>query len=265
MDLSRIFVALSVLGTAAPLCPQVADPPLAFEVASVKPSRPGPNGVSGGCHGIDSVLTPGQNAPPLGRCVITDARLAHLVRLAWNIDTMLMVQSGADWIQRGDERFDVVAKAEDPTKTTGQQLLIMLQNLLVERFQLKFRRQPEETQGFALIVDKNGPKLQPSKSQDLHLSFGKQGKPEPNQPVSIEAQHFSMAMLVQFLSTIAGKGPGVDRTGLEGLYDFTLTWDDDAGPILPVALREQLGLRMEPQKVAISNFIIDSAQRPSAN
>jgi len=265
MALSRI-AGLVLLVMAMPLHSQVAGPSLAFEVASVKRSRPSPNGVEGGCHGIDSVFTPGQNAPPLGRCVITDARLAHLVRMAWNIDTMLLVRSGPDWIQRGDERFDVMAKAEDPSKVTEQQLLTMLQNMLVERFQLKFHRERAEAQGFALVVDENGPKLQPAKSQDAELSFGKgQGKPAPNQPVSLKLRRYSMAMLVQFLSTFGNKGPGVDKTGLAGVYDFTLDWDDDAGPILPVALREQLGLRMDPQKVTISNFIIDSAQRPSEN
>jgi uncharacterized protein (TIGR03435 family) len=42
-------------------------------------------------------------------------------------------------------------------------------------------------------------------------------------------------------------------------------WDDDAGPTLDVALQEQLGLRLESQKVPVAYFVIDSAQRPSAN
>jgi uncharacterized protein (TIGR03435 family) len=238
----------------------------AFEVASIKPSRPGPNGVAGGCHGIDSVFTPGQNPPPLGRCEITDARLAHLVSIAWEIDTMQMIHSGPDWIQRGIERFDVMAKAEDPSKTTEQQLLTMLQNMLVERFQMKFHREAVETPGFALVVDKKGPKLEQSKSQDSDFEFGKgQGKPQQGQPVSITFRRYSMPALVRLLSTFGGQGPGVDKTGLEGDYDFQLTWDDDAGPVLNQALREQLGLRMEPQKITVQNLIIDSAQRPSAN
>jgi uncharacterized protein (TIGR03435 family) len=78
-------------------------------------------------------------------------------------------------------------------------------------------------------------------------------------------RRFSMTMLTKLLSTFGGQGPGIDKTGLDGLYDFTLSWDDDAGPTLPTALREQLSLKMEPQKVAVSFFVIDSAQRPSAN
>jgi len=239
-----------------------------FEVASVKPSRESGGGVEGGCHGIDSVLTPAQkaNAAPLGRCVITDARLAHLVNIAWGLGNMQMIESGPDWIQRGIERFDIVAKAEDPSKATEQQLLTMLQNLLVDRFQMKFHRRPAETSGFALTVAKNGPHLDPSKSDDSDLSLGKgQGKPSPHEPVAFRARRFSMPMLIRYLSAFGGMGPGVDKTGLDGVYDFSLSWDEEAGLTLPVALREQLGLRMEPQKVPVSYFIIDSAQRPSAN
>jgi uncharacterized protein (TIGR03435 family) len=238
-----------------------------FEVASIKPSRPGPNGVNGGCHGIDSVLTPAQraNAAPLGRCVITDARLAHLVSIAWGLDTMQMIESGPDWIQRGIERFDVVAKAEDPSKATEQQLLTMLQNMLIERFQMKFHRKPAELPGFALTIAKNGPHLDASKSEDTDFSLGKDGKPQPGKPVALRVRRYSMAMLTKLLSAFGGQGPGIDKTGVDGLYDFTLSWDDDAGPTLPTALREQLGLKMEPQKVPVSFFVIDSAQRPSAN
>jgi uncharacterized protein (TIGR03435 family) len=67
------------------------------------------------------------------------------------------------------------------------------------------------------------------------------------------------------IDTFGGSGPGIDKTGLQGLYDFTLMWDDDAGPTLDVALREQLGLKLESQKVPVSYFVIDPAKRPSAN
>lgn len=264
MSLPKSFTLAVFLAIAAtqPLHAQ-----LAFEVASVKRAAPGNNGVSGGCHGIDTVYTPGQraDAAPLGRCAINDARLAHMVSIAWGLDTMQMIKSGPDWIQRGDERFNVVAKAEDPSKATEQQLLTMLRNMLVERFQMKFHREPAEAQGFALIVAKNGPHLDASKSEDAVLSLGKGGKPAPGQPVALRARRYSMAMLVNFLSTFGGHGPGIDKTGLDGLYDFALAWDDDAGPDLATAPREQLGLRMESQKVQIANFVIDSAQRPTEN
>jgi uncharacterized protein (TIGR03435 family) len=241
---------------------------LAFEVASIKPSTPGPNGVHGGCHGIDSVYPPGQTTapPPLGRCVIGDARLSHLVNIAWEMRWMELIKSGPEWIAGGDERFNVEAKAENPTKVTEKQLIAMLQALLVERFQMKFHREPTDMAGFALTVAKGGPKLQESKGGDQDLSFGPgKGKPVRGGPVSMRVRSFSIPTLIEMLTAFGGRGPGVDKTGLTGLYDFTLAWDEDAGPTLDTALREQLGLRMESQKVPVSYFVIDSAARPSGN
>ena len=236
-----------------------------FEVASIRPAKSGFNGVRGGCHGIDSVYTPAQQAeaPPLGRCVITDGRLSHMVGIAWDI-TMPMLKTGPDWMQRGDERFNLEAKAEDPTKTSEKQLLQMLQALLIERFQMKFHFEPAQLPGFGLTVAKGGSKLHQSKSEDTDFSFGPGGKPGRGGGV-FKAHRYSMHEFVRMLSLFGDHGPGVDRTGLTGLYDFTLIWDNDAGPALDTALREQLGLRMESEKVSTSYFVIDSAKRPSEN
>src|SRR5436309_1361672 len=94
-----------------------APDPLKFEVASIKVAASGYNGVRGGCRGIDSVYTTEEQArggmPSLGRCTITDARLSHLIGIAYGV-TMQALDTGSDWIQRGDLRFDVQAKAENP-------------------------------------------------------------------------------------------------------------------------------------------------------
>jgi uncharacterized protein (TIGR03435 family) len=71
-------------------------------------------------------------------------------------------------------------------------------------------------------------------------------------------------MLVSVLSGVR-YGPGLDKTGLIGEYDFILTWDENAGPDLSTALREQLGLRLDAVKVPTSTFVVDSAQKPAAN
>src|SRR5579863_3880977 len=94
----------------------------AFEVASLKPANPeSRGGVNGGCHGIDSVYT-GANeratAPPLGRCVITNGRLSHMIGTAFSIPSMAYIKGGPDELMRGDQRYSVDAKAEDTTKAT---------------------------------------------------------------------------------------------------------------------------------------------------
>jgi uncharacterized protein (TIGR03435 family) len=245
--------------------PTQAGAPLTFEVASIRLTTDGVQGVRGGCHGIDTVYTPGQQneVPPLGRCVIRDGRLSHMVGIAWDI-TMQMLKTGPDWIQRGYERFNLEAKAEDPSRTTEKQLLQMLQALLIECFQLKFHLEPVDLSGFALTVAKGGPKLVESKSQDSDGSFGPKGKPSAGAGM-FKARRYSMREFVRLLSAFGDRGPGVDETGLTGLYDFTLTWDNEAGPTLETALREQLGLRMQSAKVTTSYFVIDSARRPSEN
>jgi len=256
-------LALFAVETPRPMLaqPPQADASLKFEVASIKPATSGSNGVRGSCHGIDSLYT--AEAPPLGRCEISDGRLSHMVGIAWDI-TMPMLKTGPDWIQRGDERFNLVAKAEDPPRTTERQLLQMLQALLIERFQMKFHLEPVQLPGFALRVAKGGSKLQPTKSEGADFSFGPKGKPGSSAGM-FKTRRCSTRELVRMLSVFGDRGPGVDRTDLAELYDFTLTWDNEAGPTLETALREQLGLRMESEKVPTSYFVIDSAKRPSEN
>jgi uncharacterized protein (TIGR03435 family) len=260
---------------AAPLAsPQesAAPVPLKFEVASVKVATSGRNGVSGGCRGIDTVYSAEEQKrggmPPLGRCVITDARLSHLIGIAYGV-SMQTLDTGADWIQRGDLRFDVQAKAENTASTTRQQLLTMLQNLLVERFQIKFHYVSKEEPGFALVVAKNGPKLRTSTSQEAKLTFlgpGGEELPKPmGNAVKVKAQKCSVSALKDLVAFAGNIGPGVDKTGLTGVYDFTLSWNEEDGPSLVSALRDQLGLQARAEKVPVSRFILESAQKPSPN
>jgi uncharacterized protein (TIGR03435 family) len=245
---------------------------LKFEVASIKVATSGFNGVRGGCRGIDSVYGAEEQVrggiPPLGRCVITDARLSHLIGIAYGV-SMQALDTAQDWIQRGDLRFDVQAKAENPASATRQQLLTMLQNLLVERFQLKFHYVTKEEPGFALVVAKNGLKLRTSTSDEEKLTFiGPNGEEVPK-PVSkairVNAQKCSMSALKDVLAFAGNLGPGVDKTGLTGVYDFTLSWNAEDGPSLAAALRDQLGLQVRPEKVPVTRFLLDSAKKPTAN
>jgi uncharacterized protein (TIGR03435 family) len=247
------------------LAPLLAAAPLMFEVASVKKSMSGYNGVRGGCHGIDSKYSAAElaTAPPLGRCVITDGRLSHLIGIAYGV-SMGMIKDSPDWVIAGSERFNIEAKAEDPAKATEAQLHEMLQTLLAERFQLKFHRESREMPGFAMVLGKNGHKLREAKGDEVVLSFGGAAKPDPRGPVSLKLRKYSMPQLAALLSQI-GPGPMIDKTGLTGAYDFDLMWDESSGPSLFTALQEQLGLKLEPQKVPVSFFLFDSAQMPGEN
>jgi uncharacterized protein (TIGR03435 family) len=272
LNLARIAVAAFFATLQASSQATATPEPLKFEVASVKVATSGYNGVRGGCRGIDSVYSLEERArgaiPSLGRCMITDARLSHLIGIAYGV-SMQALDTGPDWVQRGDLRFDVQAKAENPAAATQQQLLTMLQNLLVERFQIKFHYVTKEESGFALVVAKNGPKLHTSLSEDEKLTFlGANGEalPKPmGRAVKVQAQKCSMSALKDLLAFAGNIGPGVDKTGLTGVYDFTLSWNEEDGPSLSSALRDQLGLQVRPEKVSVARFVLDSAQKPTSN
>jgi uncharacterized protein (TIGR03435 family) len=249
-----------------------APEPLKFEVASVKAAASGMNGVRGGCRGVDSVFSAEEQEragiPALGRCRITDARLSHLIGIAYGV-SMQVLETGPDWIQRGDLRFDVEAKAENPASVTRQQLLTMLQNLLVERFQIKFHYITKEEPGFALVMAKNGPKLHPSTSEEEKLTFFAPNGEELPKPmgkaIRVNARKCSMSGLKDLVAFAGNIGQGVDKTGLTGVYDFTLSWNEEDGPSLASALRDQLGLQLRAEKVPVVRFVLDSAQKPTAN
>jgi uncharacterized protein (TIGR03435 family) len=235
----------------------------AFEVASVRPSTTGINGVRGGCHGVDSKYDPGKLAPPpLGRCVITDGRLSHMIQIAWGLSAIGEIRNAPDWAIAGDDRFTIQAKVDNPQTATERQLMEMLQALIVERFDLKFHREDKAVPGFALVVGKKGPKLAETASETSELLTA--GKLRPHGADSISAKRYSVADLAHLLTRME-PGPVKDETGLAGLYDFNLSWDETNGPALTTALSEQLGLRLESRKVPVSYFVIESARKPAGN
>lgn len=230
-----------------------------FEVASIKPNIDPNAGFQDNvvCHGIDSKRT----VVPLGRCVIVGARLSHMIGVAWGVSMLNL--KGPDWLHRTADRFNLEAKAEDPRTATEQQLRQMLQSLLIERFQLKYHRQEVQESGYALVVAKGGPKLKESTADQASFDFGGR-KPPRGGPAAVSLRKVSMATLAEMVSGY-GPGPTVDKTGLTGEYDLKLNWDDHVGLDLPSALQDQLGLKLTPQKVTISLFVVDSAQKPGPN
>ena len=203
--------------------------------------------------------------------MISDARLSHLIIIAYGLNSISgmsgigLIENAPDWVINGDERFTIQAKAEDPTSVTEGQLLEMLRTLLADRFKLKFHRQNRKMPGFALVVARSGSKLQEAKGDETSRSSASSMKPLADGPVTVNARRYSMGMLASLLSDLGPGGPVEDRTELSGVYDFKLYWNDSTGPSVFTALQEQLGLRLEPRKVAVSFFVFESAERPGEN
>jgi uncharacterized protein (TIGR03435 family) len=136
---------------------------------------------------------------------------------------------------------------------------------------MKFHIDTQQLSGHALVVDRNGPKLKESKG-DSKVSIVLRGAAinkldavdGKNQNLNtLTAQHVSMAQFVDLLSNLPDGGPMVDKTGLGGVYDFTLSWEP--GESLSGVLQKQFGLRLEAQKVPGEFFMIESAEKPTPN
>ena len=140
------------------------------------------------------------------------------------------------------ERYDVEAKmetsvADSLSKLTPAQLKLaqqqMLQTLLAERFNLKIHRETKDESVYFLVLGKNGPKLQDAKTGNT-LAVNADGTPARSRmqigPGSkTSAYSTSMKTLGDFLTRFLSR-PVLDKTGLTGIYDFTLDWMPDAPP-----------------------------------
>jgi len=215
-----------------------------FEVASIKRSDPD--------HvGVQTFFSPG------GRFSALTAPLKSLVCFAYQLRDH-QVAGGAGWVET--EPFDITAKAEG--EASYDQLRLMVQALLADRFQLKFHRETREQPVYSLVVAKGGPKVQEAKSAGRGVGIGARGRLNGNG-----------ADMATFASALAGKlgRSVVDRTGLKGVYDFVVTWTPDEeqvnapGPSLFTAMQEQLGLKLESTKGPVEVLVIDHAARPSEN
>jgi len=128
-----------------------AEAKLEFEVAAVKPAAPqGPGRFMIGMRG-----GPGTNDP--GRIAYNNLSLRDLMTNAYDVKRS-QVSGGPGWLDT--ERFDITAKV--PEGTTKEQMKVMLQNLLADRFKLALHRETKEMAMYALVVGKNGPKMKES-------------------------------------------------------------------------------------------------------
>jgi uncharacterized protein (TIGR03435 family) len=166
----------------------------------------------------------------------------------------------------------VAAKA--PPGATDEERRRMMQSLLAERFKLVVHRVAKEMPVYALVVAKNGSRLQLAKTDETNFR-GSRGL--------YDCQAVPVSMLAGQLGRTLGR-PVTDETGLKGQYDFKLEWTptpdepppgpeplarsvpDQTGPSIFTALQEQLGLKLESRKGQVDVLVIDSVEKvPTEN
>jgi uncharacterized protein (TIGR03435 family) len=243
----------------------------AFEVASVKPAPP-PS---------DNRMRVGMSGDA-GRVNFSNVTLINMMTRAYNVKDKQI--SGPDWLK--SERYDVVATL--PTGAPRDQIPMMLQSLLEERFKLALHRETKVMPIYALVVGKSGPKLHPADAEGgLRVSMGPKGRKMTGS--------VSMARLADTLSAFMDR-PVLDMTELKGNFDIDLDWTPDGqtggpgffgpggggppegggerreakenadAPSIFTAVQEKLGLRLEGRKSPVEILTVDHAERvPTEN
>jgi bla regulator protein BlaR1 len=264
---------------------------LAFETASVKPHKQGDNQFA-----LPTFL-------PGGRFT-SRAPVLAVIAVAYNLPRIgpnNRLSGGPDWTRSADSVYDIEATTpkgaipeELPAKEAGDRRRAMLQALLAERFKLVIRRETKEMLVYALVVGKDGPKLQKA---DVEEKDCPEGPPNGTSSVANQACHafnggrgrglHGRAVSILDLAEAAQNWtdrPLLDKTGIKGLYHIeTQPWLPMELGLNPPApgtkqdgvdvadlptifeLFERLGLKMESQKARMDVYIIDHIEKPSEN
>ena len=260
-----VAVSLFALAVASGQTPQ---PVTSFDVASVKRCTSEPafgtnNGI--GKSGIR----------------FRNYALKYLLTSAYGVKVYQVI--GPAWLET--ESYDVVATA--PKGSGRSQIMVMFQNLLAERFQIRLHRETRDFPGFALVVGKNGPRLKKFADET-----GARANPEL--VILSSSGHIEARSVPALCNVLAGhlNQPVLDMTGITGLFDIKL----DASPDLPglTMFREpgegadvssshdppqqasleqsiftavkELGLNLERRRVPLECIVIDKAEKvPTPN
>jgi len=165
--------------------------------------------------------------------------------------------------------YDIIAKTDGPVPV--EQIRLMLQGLLADRFKLALHRDTKELAMYALAAGKGEPKLTPGKP-DGESSTGRVGG-------AFVFKNYSMAKLADYLSARSAGHPVMDATGINGVFNFTVQLVDSSDVVevktaleslmregnLAALVAEQLGLKLESRKSPAPILVIDHVEKASEN
>jgi uncharacterized protein (TIGR03435 family) len=240
----------------------------AFEVATIKPSDPNRRGwgitvdQSGVFHTLNTTLN-------------------DLLKFAYDMHPKQVVGAPA-WAD--SDKFDLEAKPDKPGMPSVNQMKIMLQGLLADRFSLASHKDNKELAAYAIAVSKGGVKIKKEENAPVPIpGFG--GVPQRGfNARNATLAEFASVMQAQFMDL-----PVIDQTGLgDTRYSFIVKFtpdpgmrpfggagappdaqaaapDADAPPDLFAAMEQQLGLRMQKTKAPVEVMVIDKIAKPSEN
>jgi uncharacterized protein (TIGR03435 family) len=221
-----------------------------------------------------------------GRYELRYATMVDLIRTAYDIEPE-KISGGPSWLEM--DRFDVFAKM--PEHSTAESRRLMLQSLLVERFNLKIHNDSRPMAAYALTVGKHPEMKESDGAGETGCNFNvpnppPPGPPQPGTPIQLPVivytcRNTSMASLAAGMLNFAGAGQYfnntlvVDKTDLKGNWDFSFRFTPKVpagiavtGESIPLfdAMEKQLGLKLELTNVPMPVIVVDGVNRkPSEN
>lgn len=245
--------AIAAIAIASAAAQQPVHP--AFEVASIKPADI-PTGREGGNRArIETTPT---------SLTMMNVALTDCVQWAYGVARFQLSAPHAP-----DDAYDIVAKTSGPVSPA--ELMLMLQDLLAQRFKLALHHETKMLPVYELVVAKGHPRLSPSNA----------GAPRPPTHAAeslprIRNDSFlfsdvSLPEFAEMLMQLRGVDlPVVDRTGITGTFDIELksapaaARDANTEALFGI-VEDQLGLKVKSGKAPIQILVIDHAEKPSGN
>jgi uncharacterized protein (TIGR03435 family) len=237
---------------------QPSEPPSSFAVAAIKPSAPDTRTL---------VQIRGNRFATEGTTFL------DVFKYAYNIHPDQLV-GGPDWLRTA--RFDILADPETDRRPTSDQMKKLVQSLLADRFHLVKHTEQKVLPAYLLTKSSAEPTLQKSTADPAGIpvvGFDPKGE--------LHVGNATMDDFVRFLQRFVLDRPAVNQTEIPGRYDFVLRWapDDEAStsepnqtpavsddrPSLFIAIKEQLGLKLEATKTNVAVYVVDHVEKPSSN
>ena len=271
IGLAALIIAIAIV----PLSHAQSSRP-AFEVASIKPNT------LGRAAGPPRVSAEGE------RFVASNTSIKTVLLYAYRPASGRALRytdiiGAPDWTDT--DAYDIQAKVGTSSPPSPEQMRLMVQFLLADRFQLKAHWETREMATYNLVEAKGGIKFKLAEDQ-TPIGLDNQGrgvvrtiaKPSPaGILLNMSGKALPIDTLVSTLQSYAGR-PVFDKTGLSGMFDVTLqfflessdapqhtTVSDPSGPVLATAIEEQLGLKLESGRGPVDVLVIDTVSKPSEN
>jgi uncharacterized protein (TIGR03435 family) len=234
---------------------------LSFDVASIRPSSTDAAG--------DRLIKP---LPGGTGYTVENMPTRLMIGLMYKVPAR-QITGGPEWLTT--QNYNIEARADGAYSLDD--LHIMFQNLLADRFNLKFHKETRDGPVYVLSVDPAGLKMKPDgvgQALDIPITFGKDS--------TAIGTRVPMSYLTWWLGQLLQNDarPVIDRTGLTSSYDFTLAFAQQLPPdatresqppelrdrpSLFEALKQQLGLKLEAQRGPVDYYVIDHIDKPSEN